>query len=292
MRPSAGKGFGVFATKLITRGTQIIVEEPLVSVAMPEMVAGKGFKMMDMLSDLETKFQALSSEQQADFLQLHDFRFASEDKQSHLLTIFRSNAFNTGDKHVGLFPKIARINHSCRPNSGNWWSEKQGHRVIYAALDIQEGEEITVSYIPLLKKSSERQQRLGQYGFTCDCPACQSEPGESDKRRIKIAHLLETLEQRAYYPSKKAATNEKSIDKALSLIEMIEEEGLADYLHRAFKLAALFNKIGGHFEDAEMWARKALEILQWAEQGSIEAREILDFMESLAPGNLKENSIL
>ena len=65
MRPSAGKGFGVFATKLITRGTQIIVEEPLVSVAMPEMVAGKGFKMMDMLSDLETEFQALSPEQQA-----------------------------------------------------------------------------------------------------------------------------------------------------------------------------------------------------------------------------------
>jgi hypothetical protein len=66
---------------------------------MPEMVAGKGFKILDMLSDLETAFQALLPEQQREFLQLHDFRFFSEERQDQLLTIFRSNAYNTGDKH-------------------------------------------------------------------------------------------------------------------------------------------------------------------------------------------------
>jgi hypothetical protein len=39
---------------------------------MPEMVAGKGFKILDMLSDLDTAFQALLPEQQREFLQLHD----------------------------------------------------------------------------------------------------------------------------------------------------------------------------------------------------------------------------
>jgi hypothetical protein len=281
VRPSEGKGLGVFATKLIPRGTQIIVEQPLISVAVPEMVAGQGFKIMDMLSDLETEFQILSPEQQAEFLQLHDFRFPSEDKQSRLLTIFRSNAYNTGDQNVGLFPKIARINHSCMPNSGNWWSEKQGRRVIYAAVDIQTDEEITVSYIPLLKKSSERQKRLGQYGFTCDCPVCQSQSEEGDRRRTRIASLLETLEQKVYHPSKNSVANEKSMDKAISLIQMIEDEGLTDYLTRAFKLAALFSKRGGHLEDAERWARKELDILRWAELESIEVRVVLDFIESL-----------
>jgi hypothetical protein len=66
---------------------------------MPEMVAGKRFKILDMLSDLDTAFQALLPEQQREFLQLHDLKFPSEETQNHLLTIFRSNAYNTGDKH-------------------------------------------------------------------------------------------------------------------------------------------------------------------------------------------------
>jgi hypothetical protein len=66
---------------------------------MPEMVAGKRFKILDMLSDLDTAFQALLPEQQVELLQLHDFTFPSEETQNQLLTIFRGNAYNTGDKH-------------------------------------------------------------------------------------------------------------------------------------------------------------------------------------------------
>lgn len=271
----------MFATKLIPRGTHIIIEEPLVSIAMPEMVTGHGFRITDMLSDLETEFQALLPEQQAEFLQLHDFRFPSEETQSHLLTIFRSNAYNTGDNKIGLFPKIARINHSCKPNSGNWWSDRLGHRVIYAMVDIPQGEEITVSYIPLLKKTSERQKRLGQYGFTCNCSACQSASAESDRKRTKIANLLETLEQKVHYPTDEDAKNERYVAKSVSLVELVEGEDLGEYLSGAFKLAGIFNKRMGNLEEAELWARKELEILKWAEENSAEVQRVEEFIEAL-----------
>jgi hypothetical protein len=283
VRASPRKGLGAFATRVIPRGTQIILEKPLVSVSMPEMVAGRGFKIQDMLSDLEMQFQALLPEEQAEYLALHDFRFPSEDSQSHLLTIFRSNAY-TGDKSIGLFPKMARINHSCRPNSGNWWSEKQGHRVIYAAEDIAKGGEITVSYIPLLKKTEDRQTRLHQYGFTCDCSACHLASAESDRRRTRIANSLESLEQKVHSPSKTSAANEKSIAKALTLVKMVEEEGLNDYLSKAYMMAAVFNQRGGNVETAEMWARKELEVMTWAEEGSADVQKTLEFIKSLAAG--------
>jgi hypothetical protein len=144
-----------------------------------------------MIADIDDSFALLTSEQKVEFLSLNDFRFPSEEKQNHLLAIFRSNAYNTGEESITLFPKIARINHSCRPNAGNWWSEATEKRTIFAARDIQEGEKITVSYIPLLRTTADRQARLQQYGFKCDYP-CQS--AEASRMRIKISELLDSLE--------------------------------------------------------------------------------------------------
>jgi hypothetical protein len=232
-----------------------------------------------MLADIEKGFSSLSPEQQTEVLQLHDHRFPNEENQSHLLTIFRSNAYNSGDDHIGLFPKCARINHSCRPNCLNFWSEKTSKRIIYAGRDIEKGEEITVSYIPLLKSTQQRQERLQQYGFTCTCSACQS--SESSKRRVKIAEALELLEQKLHSASAKIALVEKRISKTLALIEMIEEEDLTDYLARAFHLAAVFNKQNRNFKIAREWALKELEIHQWAEIDSAEALATLEFIDGL-----------
>lgn len=249
----------MFAKHSLKIGTVIIIENPLFAIPLPEMVPGQGFKILDMITSLEAAYDGLSSVEQRAFTDLHDFRFPSEENQNRLLTIFRSNAYNTGDSRVGLFPKIARINHSCTPNSGNEWVEGAGHRVIYASRDVKKGEEITVSYIPLLKKTADRQSRLGQYGFTCDCSACQS--GEGDKRRTKIADLLENLEMKSKaVPNKKAATKEKLLVKALNLMSLVEEEGLNDYLSRAQHLAAVFSQRRGNLELARKYAAKELAI--------------------------------
>ncbi|KAH8808107.1 hypothetical protein F5884DRAFT_791076 [Xylogone sp. PMI_703] len=271
--PTPGKGLGVFATEPIPRGTKIIIEEPLVSIELPKMVPGQGYRISDMVNSLDSAFGSLSAEEQEQYLSLHEYRYPSEKDQSSLLTIFRSNAYNTGDNRVGLFPRIARINHSCKPNCGNYWSEKRGHRVIFAAVDIKEGEELTVSYIPLLKTANERQSRLSQYGFICDCAACHSE--ESDRVRIKISKLLDSLEMIPEIVTKKGVT------KCKTLIDLVESEGLMDYIARGYRLAAVYSQHLGHWQEAKNWALKELKVHQLAEDDSAEAVDAIDFIKNL-----------
>jgi hypothetical protein len=246
---------------------------------MPEMVPGQGFRFADMMESIHASFDTLSPSQKEDFLELHEVRFPSEEDRSSLMTIFRSNAYNTGSSKVGIFPKIARINHSCRPNSGNYWSVKNEQRVIFAARDIEEGEEITVSYIPLLKSIQERHSRLRQYGFTCDCAACQS--SESSMRRERIEGMMDSLEQKIYAPSKKAATNDKLVEKAQKVVKMLEDEEAWDYLAKAYHYAAVFNQRRGHLEESNKWAEKELELHQWAEEDSDEVEETTAFIDGL-----------
>lgn len=268
------------AARSLPRGTRIIVEDALLSVPMPEMVPGQGLRLADMLTNVDAAFRRLSPQQQQDFLELHDHRFPKEKDQNRLITILRSNAYNTGDDQVGIFPKIARINHSCKPNSGNFWSEKENHRVIYAFRDIEKGEEITVSYIPLLKSIQERHARLYQYGFTCNCSACQS--SESSIRRVKIADSIEILEQKAHLQSMKEKTIKKMIDKATSLVDMIEQEELGDYRAKAYHLAAVFHERKGDVVEAKNWAVKELDMHQLAEMDSMEALAAIEYIDDLS----------
>jgi len=254
---------------------------------MPEMVEGQGFRINDMVAEIDLKFNLLSPEEQKEVEDLHDHRFPG-DGASRLLTIFRSNAYNTGDDHVGLFPKTARINHSCRPNCGNFWSEKNKERIIYAQREIKKGEEITVSYIPLLKSIKERQARLQQYGFVCDCSACHSE--ESSKRRVRISDLLDELEVKAVKnfrggEKKKMEIYGKLVRKAEKLVAMIDEEELGDYLARSFRLASVFSSRQGNSEIAIEWAVKELELHQWAELRSAESLATINYVEKLRTGH-------
>ena len=285
IRASPGKGLGVFANRFIPQGSKIIIEEPLITVAMPDMIQGYGFRIADMMSDIASAFESLTATQQGDVLSLHDFRYPGEDEagqeQNHLLTIFRSNAYNTGDDKIGLFPKTARINHSCRPNAGNWWSGSTQRRIIYAMRDIAEGEEIKVSYIPLLKSRGDRQARLKQYGFTCDCEACEEGSEAGDKMRVRIGDHLEELEGKVGRKSQKGEVSRKRVEKARRLVKMVEAEGLGDYVARAYHLLAIFCDHVGDLKEARQWAAKEQEALGWAEKESEEAIVSARFLETL-----------
>lgn len=152
--------------------------------------------------------------------------------------------------------------------------------MIYAARDISAGEEITVSYIPLLKSTKDRQARLAQYGFTCDCSACRSV--ESSKRRERIGDMFDILDQRVAAASTKEKTIQISVNKALKLISELEEEQLSDYYARAYHLAAIFNQGKGDLEIAKQWATKELVIHQLASTDSPEVLETTEMIDGLS----------
>lgn len=133
-----------------------------------------------------------------------------------------------------------------------------------AARDIEAGEEITVTYVNLLMTAAERQQRLAQYGFMCDCAACVGQ-GETDSRRARMGVLLLTLnenpEGRGNDGIAALGENLQLLRWAEELVQMLEGEALVDYLPQAYGYAGKLSSVLGDDEAAMDWRRKEAEIL-------------------------------
>jgi hypothetical protein len=75
--------------------------------------------------------------------------------------------------------------------------------------------------------------------------------------------ILQTLKEKSI---------ERMLTKAMTLVDMIEEEKSADYLAKAFHFVAVFHEKQGELRKAKEWATKELDMYQLAELDSLEAR--------------------
>ena len=283
VRSSPGKGLGVFATQTLEPGDMIIQEEPVIKITPPEFRDGVGYPLDAIGMLAREAFESLTDEVQSEVLSLHAHMFDGEKSNAdyeQLISIFRSNAYNTG-KQIGLFPKVARINHSCRPNTSYFWSERLNKRIVYATRRIEEGEELSVTYIPLLLSQANRQRRLNQYGFQCSCEACaakQEEMEASDQRRKDIRHAFTDLEPQLTLdaPTTVAAKKKarKMAKEGLKLAQLVEEEGLADYYAQAYRVVAITHARIKDWETAATWAHKSYQIRMMADAHAEETQEI------------------
>ncbi|PVI06839.1 SET domain-containing protein [Periconia macrospinosa] len=280
--PTAGKGLGVFARHDLPPGTIILRETPILTIHPPPFKKGTGYPMPAISSAVRTEFSKLPPSSQTDILHLHHHAFPGEFDKGDGWTdvlgyIFRTNAYNTGTD-IGLFPRIARINHSCQPNAAYVWNERERKRVVYASRAIRAGEEISDSYIPLLIPREERKKRLERYGFQCSCEACllRGKKGrESDERRVEISTIFKELEAYNTTISSSQTVNKeeekKAIDAAkrsLRLLSLLEKEQLADYYARAYKAVAVTHARVRDWETASVWANKGFERRVMEDAGS------------------------
>ncbi|KAK4240615.1 hypothetical protein C8A03DRAFT_31210 [Achaetomium macrosporum] len=96
-------------------------------------------------------------------------------KAREVLCKIQTNAFNRLDADTGmtgifLDAGLAMVNHSCVPNAFVGFDKRTA--VLRAERPIQEGEEITISYIDNMLPTSARHEALKLYHFQCDCPRC------------------------------------------------------------------------------------------------------------------------
>eukprot|EP00322_Chrysochromulina_rotalis_P019088 CAMPEP_0115853070 /NCGR_PEP_ID=MMETSP0287-20121206/13317_1 /TAXON_ID=412157 /ORGANISM="Chrysochromulina rotalis, Strain UIO044" /LENGTH=385 /DNA_ID=CAMNT_0003307141 /DNA_START=18 /DNA_END=1175 /DNA_ORIENTATION=+ len=86
---------------------------------------------------------------------------------------------------TALFPHIARLNHSCRPNMEVHFLGEDSEATLIAKRDIAAGTELSISYIDDNERAGYRDRRasLRDYGFECDCPKCTVE--EEWTRRLR-----------------------------------------------------------------------------------------------------------
>jgi SET domain-containing protein len=63
-----------------------------------------------------------------------------------------------GKPHLGVFPRMARINHACAGafNMMFSWREAEEELRVYAIKDVKQGEELTITYIESRKPKDER----------------------------------------------------------------------------------------------------------------------------------------
>ncbi|KAF1966055.1 SET domain-containing protein, partial [Bimuria novae-zelandiae CBS 107.79] len=137
LRPSPGKGWGVFATRNVKEGTRILSEKAL-------FVIRKYHTHIEKM-DVVTAFQALAPSDKHQFLLLRD---NASNPFNSMENACAENSFTfPGDGGHRLFLPLSRFNHSCVPNS-KIPDKSTGENPfgIYAIRDILAGEEITFCY--------------------------------------------------------------------------------------------------------------------------------------------------
>ena len=186
IKPIPGKGQSVIATSKILKGTRILSESPLFKV--PRHATDTRI-----VSDLIIKeLKGLTREEQRAFFSLHN---AHGSSQSPFLGIARTNVLplGSGASEGGLFLEASRLNHSCRHNAQNTWNATLDQLTIHTLRDIEEGEEITISYLDGSDNYAARQLSLkNSFGFCCECELCLLPPDqrrESDHRLNEMTRL-------------------------------------------------------------------------------------------------------
>ncbi|KAK1946796.1 Histone-lysine N-methyltransferase SMYD3 [Phytophthora citrophthora] len=116
------------------------------------------------------------------YLQIPSFETLRNDLEEEILKLFgrvNCNAFSLANDMtneavgIGLFPNGALFNHDCDPNCVV--SFKGREMQVHVVKDVQEGQELTVSYIELLQSTTSRRSELkDSYFFDCECTRCQT----------------------------------------------------------------------------------------------------------------------
>jgi hypothetical protein len=234
LQPIPGKGKGLIATRAIRPGELILSEPPLFTTASLSNPA-------TFEKDLGAIVKGLSKDGQRAFLSLHN----NNPGANPFSNIVRSNGYPLGpNSEVGaIFPLVARLNHSCRPNAQHAWNEAKGIEVVHAVRDIQEGEELTLSYLAG-GASTERQSRLKEYfGFDCTCEACSLPAAElkaSDTRLQRAQKLDEAIGD----PRRVRHLPERALTDCKALLDVYQDEAIFDLrlprlYYDAFQITAM-----------------------------------------------------
>lgn len=118
---------------------------------------------------------------------------AITDEERAVLDKFIDKLYEDMDSHSGnflnnegvaLFTLQSACNHSCVPNAEPTYLHNNNKLSLVAVRDVQEGEEICISYLDEcnLQRSrhSRRKELMENYLFACNCPKCEEQACQPD----------------------------------------------------------------------------------------------------------------
>ncbi|KAL5593578.1 hypothetical protein ACKRZS_006639 [Fusarium odoratissimum] len=280
MMKETADGHGLFAKELIKAGTRIIHERPILTVSQAETKTKAEYRcVIDQVADLSDSEQQRLMDLYHNDKKLREFSFlqgqlcpGTDLDAGIVLAKFYTNAasITSGGLECGLFTIFCRMNHSCTPNICWVYDEPTGFMEVYAVRDIDKDEEITNSYIEVAISHQARMKELSNWGFQCQCAACEGpDAAKHDKRRRRIAQIKGILD--IYQDAGKSGDAPKFAEipktdlEALKLGEeslaLLSDEGLVEQLGVMYGLCAKFAKGAGLHDFAEDYEEMEFEIL-------------------------------
>lgn len=241
-------GIGAYATRPIKRGEVILREPPILRTTMEA---------------LERDAAGLDDTSRKRLFSLCDWRAEREKRAKTALGIFRANGYPApradGSEGAGVFLAFSRFNHSCGPNVHHAWYPGADEKVVYAARDVEAGEELLTNYVDLFAPRAERRAALAErFGFDCACPRCGlRDPSASDARRRRLSALDESV-----FEHTRRGRYAEALRDAEARIAALTEEGLDSpanlvrTCHDAYQASA---HSGASPEATRKWLRRVLD---------------------------------
>lgn len=181
------KGMSMIAKKFVEKNTVVVFEKPCYY-----RQKGGGMDMLfrDILQDvnhcvvlkslfprdIEELPNHLRDKFKDEINKYADKQLIKKFRPEHILSIYakmRLNAFNI-ENYPGILIISSNFNHSCDPNLEI--VTKKGKMIFRAIRPINQGEELTISYIePYDDKERRIDTLFNNYGFICNCPKCETQ---------------------------------------------------------------------------------------------------------------------
>ncbi|KAL6913625.1 hypothetical protein FSST1_011385 [Fusarium sambucinum] len=175
------KGKGLVAATRILKEFRIFTESPLIEV--PREAPSHEVLHQIIIGQLAK----LSEAQKKSFYSLLN----SHPDLGQEVGIAETNGLCPGPdaKNGAIFRTTSRINHSCNPNAQTQWNEDSKTIDVYATEYIEQGQEITITYLgePLLAYEQRQKKLKDAFNFDCYCRLCYLSPAARD-----IANLRNT----------------------------------------------------------------------------------------------------
>ncbi|KAI1138320.1 SET domain-containing protein [Hypoxylon sp. FL0543] len=249
-----GKGKGVIATRRISRAEPIMADWAalVVDLNFPTSVKrAQGYRLLHIAVDQ-------LSEPDRVLLLARNNVFSADIVED----VLRTNAFSfalAGETHMALYPKVARVNHACRPNAFIRFTPSSLAVSVVALKDIEPGEEISITYVPMGKTREERRAGLSKWGFNCTCSLCTGSKAEiaaSDYRREKIKELRQEVMKAV-----EAWDGTKAVKLTHEILELMRAEDLAPLYASQYEIMARLYWKARDTNTATKYAQKSIATL-------------------------------
>ncbi|RYP92200.1 hypothetical protein DL770_001707 [Monosporascus sp. CRB-9-2] len=163
--PDASKGLGLFAARKLAKGLRIWTET---CVFMDESRGQMSASIGDSITDISPGAQTLITRLFAGIQDAVPFMTPGPEKdraavhQNRLQGIIRYNAIEAAGTGCVLAVLCSLFNHSCNPAAWIYFNEALGAVTVHVLRDVEQGEEITLSYIQenIYLQTNERNSRL------------------------------------------------------------------------------------------------------------------------------------